>query len=84
MEWTSEHPSREGHYWYYDPELDILDTVRVFAKLNPETFVASGSMFHSRRVDTMDGHWAGPLVPPELDVAAETEETPTGPRKRTE
>lgn len=65
--WTRVSPNEEGHYWYYSPEYELIDTVRVFKSSHSEELLASGSMFDNRRTSTMEGKWAGPLTPPDLE-----------------
>jgi len=64
MEWTKESPTKEGHYWYYDPQAD--DPLRIIL-----AYDYCGDL-HIDEWDTYyfpsdyKGYWYGPITPPAL------------------
>lgn len=76
MTWTTETPTQPGWYWYHDPEINlgkpmpawVFDANKMWWVTLCAVHGTSGvhGTVGTHALSTCRGHWAGPIVPPDV------------------
>jgi hypothetical protein len=70
MNWTAEKPTKIGWYWYHDPDVNMGKPTPAWVfdanRMMWVTLCAVHSKSETRSLSHCHGHWAGPLIPPDL------------------
>lgn len=66
MTWTSTTPTQPDFWWYRKHPRNKASLVEIYVALNRGLYVRfCDARSACYAVDTCDGQWAGPLLPPE-------------------